>query len=114
MAFPDKPCFYCKKTVSILTAGKSTAARLATAICGQQNVGHIMKTHSTSDTLCNERLVRSSLPFILDDPKNPDDIGEFLINVYDGALSGNMRKGLRRPRSIPIICCNFTMNAIQR
>ena len=73
-----------------------------------------MKTHSTSDSLCNERLIRSSLPFILDDPKNPDDIGEFLINVYDGGLSGNMRKDLRKPRCIPIICCNFTMNTLQR
>lgn len=41
--------------------GKSTAAKLAAAICGQQHVGHIMKTHSTSDSLCNERLVRTSL-----------------------------------------------------
>jgi hypothetical protein len=42
---------------------------------------------------------KSSLPFILDDPKSPDDVGELLISIYDG---GNLRKGLRRPRSIPL------------
>lgn len=73
-----------------------------------------MKTHSTSDSICTERMVQSSLPFVLDDPKNPEDIGELLIATYDGGLSGNMRKGLRKPRSIPLICCNFSMNAIQR
>jgi hypothetical protein len=53
-----------------------------------------MKTQATSDTMVNERMVNSTLPFVLDDPKTPDDIGELLIMVYDGALSGNMRKGL--------------------
>ena len=55
-----------------------------------------------------------NITFILDDPKSPDDIGELFITVYDGALSGNMRKGLRRPKSIPIISCNFGMSKIQR
>lgn len=73
-----------------------------------------MKTESTSNSMCTERMVHSTLPFILDDPKRPDDIGEILITVYDGGFSGNMRKGLRRPRSIPIFCSNFSMSSIQR
>lgn len=73
-----------------------------------------MKTVNTTDSMCTERMVQSSLPFVLDDPKNPDDVGELLISVYDGGLSGNMRKGLRKPRSIPIIGCNFMMNTIER
>lgn len=73
-----------------------------------------MKTVATSDTIVTERMVQSTLPFLLDDPKSPDDIGELLITVYDGGLSGTMLKGLRKPRSIPIISCNFGMSSIQR
>ena len=93
--------------------GKSLAAQCALSQHGQSQVGHIMKTQVTSDSLCMERMLQSSLPFILDDPKSIDDIGELLITTYDRGLSGNMRKGLRRPRSIPILCCNFPMNKIQ-
>ncbi len=89
---------------------------VALSLFGQTHIGHIMKTQSTSDSMCTERMVKSSLPliFILDDPKSPDDIGELLISIYDGGLSGNMRKGLRRPRSIPLICSNFSVKSIQR
>ena len=73
-----------------------------------------MKTAATSDSICNERMVHSTLPFVLDDPKNPESIGELLITVYDGASSGNLRKGLRKPRSIPILCCNFSTSSILR
>ena len=97
-----------------LLVGKSTAAKCALSLCGQQHVGHIMKTYATSDSMVAERMVNSTLPFVLDDPKGPEDIGEILITVYDGALSGNMRKGLRKPRSLPIFSCNFEMSAIQR
>ena len=50
------------------------------------HIGHIMKTQSTSDSMCTERMVKSSLPFILDDPKSPDDIGELLISIYDEGI----------------------------
>ena len=73
-----------------------------------------MKTKSTSDTLCLERCCKSTLPFSLDDPKSADGIGEILIDLCNGRQTGNMKVGLRKPRSIPIICCNFTMGTIQR
>ena len=95
-------------------AGKSTAAKCALSLCGQLNAGYIMKTTATSDSLCTERMTQSTLPFVLDDAKSPDDIKEILITVYDGGLSGNLRKGLRKPKSIPIFSCNFTMNTVQR
>ena len=62
-----------------------------------------MKTKGTSDSIVMERVVKSTLPFGLDDPKNADDIGELLIQL----CNGNMKVGLRKPRSIPILCCNF-------
>lgn len=65
--------------------GKSTAAKCALSLFGQQNSGHIMKTQATSDSICTERTVHSTLPFVLDDPKSPDDIGEMLITIYDAA-----------------------------
>ena len=101
-------------TIFLVHAGKSTAAKCALSLYGQQSVSHIMKTHATSDSLCAEPMAQSTLPFVLDDPKSPDDISEMLITIYDGGFSGKLRKGLRKPRSIPIFSCNFGMSTIQR
>ena len=70
-------------TIFLVHAGKSTAAKCALSLYGQQSVSHIMKTHATSDSLCAERMAQSTLPFVLDDPKSPDDIGEMLITMVD-------------------------------
>ena len=77
--------------------GKSTAARCALPVCGQHNVGHMMKTKSTSDSLCIERCASSTIPFALDDPKTAEGVGELLIALCNGHLSGNMKVGLRKP-----------------
>ena len=94
--------------------GKSTAVQCALSICGQHKVSHLMKTKGTSDSLCMERIKKSTLPFSLDDPKSIEDIGELLIQLCNGQLSGNLRVGLHRPRSIPLLCCNFTVSKVQR
>lgn len=73
-----------------------------------------MKTKSTSDSVCVERCCKSTIPFSLDDPKTAEGIGELLIDLCNGRLMGNMKVGLRKPRSIPLICCNFTMGNLQR
>ena len=73
-----------------------------------------MKTKSTSDSICLERCCTSTLPFILDDPKTAESIGELLIDLCNGRTIGNVKVGLRTPRSLPIICCNFAMASLQR
>ena len=73
-----------------------------------------MKTKATSDSLCMERIKKSTLPFSLDDPKNLDDIRELLIQLCNGHLSGNLRVGLHKPRCIPLICCNFPPSNVKR
>lgn len=102
-------CLVCSKYL-----GKSTALRCALSICGQHNTGHIMKTKATSDSIIMERVANSTLPFGLDDPKSSEDIGELLIQLCNGGLSGNMKVGLRKPKSIPILCCNFNLQHIGR
>ena len=97
----------------ILT-GKSIAAKCASSPYGQEDVGHMMKTKSTTDTLVTERCCKSTIPFILDDPKSIEGIGEILIDLCNGRQVGNMKVGLRKPKSIPIICANFSMGSIQR
>ena len=72
-----------------------------------------MKTKSTSNSVYIERCIKSSLPLVLDDPKGADAIGELLID-RNGRLVGNMKVGLRKPRTIPPICCNITMGTLQR
>ena len=73
-----------------------------------------MKTKSTTDTLVTERCCKSTIPFILDDPKSIEGIGETLIDLCNGRQIGNMKVGLRKPKSIPIICANFSMGNTQR
>jgi len=94
--------------------GKSTAVQCALSICGQNEVSHLMKTKATSDSLCMERITKSTLPFSLDDPKNLNDIGELLIQLCNGQRSGNLRIGLHKPRSIPLLCCNFPPSSVKR
>ncbi|XP_065913247.1 uncharacterized protein [Dysidea avara] len=94
--------------------GKSTAIQCALSIFGQKEVSHLMKTKGTSDSLCLERIQKSSLPFALDDPKRMEDIGDMLIQLCNGKLTGNLRTGLHRPRSIPLLCCNFNVSSIRR
>ena len=62
-----------------------------------------MKTKSTSDTLVLERCCKSTMPFALDDPKSTDGIGEILIDLCNGRQIGNMKVGVRKPRTIPLI-----------
>ena len=64
--------------------GKSTAIQCALYVFGQHEVGHLMQTKGTSDSLCLEQIQKSSLPFALDDPKNMDDIGDLLIQLCNG------------------------------
>ena len=80
--------------------GKSTAVKCALSICGQH------------DSLCMERIKKYTLPFSLDDLKNLEDI-ELLIQLCNGNLSGNLRVGLHKPRSIPLLCCNFTPSHVK-
>ena len=58
--------------------------------------------------------LRDALPFVHDDPKGAEAIGELLIDLCNGHLLGNTKVGLRKPRSIPVICCNFIMGGLQR
>ena len=88
--------------------------KCALSICGQHEVSHLMKTKATSDSLCMERIMKFTLPFSLDDPKNLEDIGELLIQLCNGNLSGNLRVGLHKPRSIPLLCCSFTPLNVKR
>ena len=98
----------------IITPGKSLAADCGLSTIGQHETGHLMKTKSTSDTLVLERCCKSTIPFALDDPKSTDGIGEILIDLCNGRQIGNMKVGVRKPRTIPLICCNFDMGSINR
>jgi len=78
--------FFCHFVVIFtpIHLGKSTAIQCALYVFGQHEVGHLMQTKGTSDSLCLEQIQKSSLPFALDDPKNMDDIGDLLIQLCNG------------------------------
>ena len=85
--------------------GKSSAARCALSLCGEWDSGHLMKTKSISDSICIERCCKSTLPFVLDDPKSLEVVSELLIDLCNGRLMGNLKVVLRKPR---FIRCNFS------
>ena len=99
--------------MSVLT-GKSTALKCVLSICGQHEISHLMNTKATSDSLCTERMKKCTLHYSLDDPKNIEDIGELLIQLCNGYLSGSLGVGLHKPWSIPLLCCNFTPSNVKR
>ena len=68
----------------IVCTGKSSAARCALSLCGQGDSGHLMKTKSRSDSIFMERCCKSTLPFVLDDPKSLDTVSELLIDLCNG------------------------------
>ena len=94
--------------------GKTTAAKTALSLVGQAKNGFLMKTKRTSDAIIIERCCTSTLPFCLDYPKTTDGIGEILIELCNGEPLANMKTGLRKPKSVPIICANFTIKDSRR
>ena len=83
--------------------GKTLSLACALALCGQEQTGALMKTKATTD---------STLPFSLDDPQKMEDIGDLLIGICNGKLTGNLKSGTRRVRSCPLLACNFSVGHV--
>ena len=94
--------------------GKTLSLACALALCGQEQTGALMKTKATTDAFILERCSCSTLPFSLDDPQKMEDIGDLLIGICNGRLTGNLKSGTRRPRSCPMLACNFSVGHVAR
>ncbi len=80
--------------------GKSKAAKLAVAACG--NPGGVY-TDITSAVA--RKMLETAAPFLLDDPDEPAVVRELLITTFGGAELGTAH-ALVKPRNAPIITAN--------
>lgn len=102
-------------------AGKTTAILASLSLNGASSSSHYVKG---TNSFFLERSSASTLPFGIDDPNigasgkkskaNFLDIPELIIDLYNGAKTGNSVKGSKRPLSIPIIATNFSVKGDPR
>ncbi len=90
--------------------GKSTSIRAALSILGCQRAGFYSKGTSA---YMMERSALSCFPYAIDDPnmgsyagRKQLDVGELIVDLYNGAKTANLRSGALQPCSAPIIATN--------
>lgn len=81
--------------------GKSKAAKLAVAACGNPAGVYTDITPAAA-----RKLLGTAAPFVLDDPDDPAIVRELLIATFGGAELGNAH-ALVKPRTAPIITANL-------
>ena len=94
--------------------GKTQACKTALALIGMVQRGFYKKT--TSQKWFLERCSLSSMPFVIDDPRDikdrsgkvtvPSDLLDLVNDIFDGGIVANLRTGAIRPRSMCIISAN--------
>jgi len=97
--------------------GKSTAIRAALALFGVQKTSRYVKG---SNALFMERASCSSIPFGVEEAMSSKkgkyrlDLTELVIDLYDGAISANMKTGCLVPKCVPVLATNFDVEDMDR
>jgi len=98
--------------------GKSTAIKAALSVFGCHHISRFVKG---TNAIFMERASRSSLPFGIEEAQNSKkgsraklDLTDLVIDLYDGTISANMKSGIMKPRSVPILATNFEVEDIDR
>lgn len=96
--------------------GKSQACKAALALVGMQKKGFYKK--NTSQKWFLDRCSLSSMPFVIDDPRDlkdrrgsstvPAELLDLANDIFDGGIVANLRTGAIWPR----ITCIITANAL--
>lgn len=91
--------------------GKTTALLCGLSLLGAQESRFFSKiTKEKMLQMCSS----SSIPLGVDDPQSKNDISRLIIDLYNGAKSGTMGYGERKPTSTCVISANFTTIDQQR
>ena len=91
--------------------GKTTALR-----CGLSLIGAYPDrffSHGTKEKYL-ELCSTMSFPIGIDDPSFQKDVDKLVVDLFNGAKSGNISRGERLPITTAIIAANFTTSAAQR
>ena len=90
--------------------GKSTSLRLGLSLTGGQKRAFYSKG---KNAYFLERSALSCLPYGIDDPNMSSytgrkqlDVGELVVDLYNGAKTANLRSGALLPHSAPLIATN--------
>ena len=97
--------------------GKSTAIRAALALFGMHKISHYVKG---TNALFMERASCSTFPFGIEEAVSSKkgklklDLTELVIDLYDGAISANMKTGSLTPKCVPVLATNFDVEDMDR
>ena len=90
-----------------VSIGKSVSIQAALSHFGADNAkNHYMKC---SRAFCFQRSSILSLPFGIDDPSFPVDVGDVIVSFYSGSISANMACGTILLLICPLYSNNFTL-----
>ena len=117
-------CFHYRKLIEMMrfcpqvmaigppSTGKTISLQASLSLFGANNCKNLY--NSCSKAYCLQRSSISTIPFGIDDPNLPTDIGDLIICLYNGTLSANVCQGGLQPLSCPIYCTNFTFGNNER
>jgi len=91
--------------------GKTTALLCGLGLLGMQDFRFYSKV--TKEKIL-QLLCSSGVPLGVDDPQSKGDISRLLIDLFNGAKSGTMTHGDKKPASTCVIAANFTTIDQQR
>ena len=99
-----------------LAFGNSGTGKTTALLCGLSLLGiHETRYYSkvTKEKMLN-LVCTSGVPLGVDDPQSRSDISRLLIDLFNGAKSGTMGQGEKKPQSTCVITANFTTLDQQR
>ena len=85
-------------------SGKSTALHCALSLWGGQ------KSHFFSNTtreLVEQKCSQGTIPIGLDDPTSKKMVQQLVIDLFNGAISGSLSRGEKKPVTTVLITANF-------
>jgi len=104
-----KKCFPVPLTSGCSGTRKTLALRCALALYGAHNK-HVYQ-HCTLQYYTS-RCSESSIPFGIDEPSHSKELGELMLSVFNGTMTGNITRGSHRPQLSPVIAANFSLQEL--
>ena len=63
---------------------------------------------------CLDLYCDSSIPIGIDDPSVQQDVDSLILDLFNGAKSGSICRGERKPSTTAIIAANFTTTSKEK